>query len=218
MFSPELARTINEELRWREIELSLAKLQLQRSTGDVVLFRFSYRSFAAMTYAHFEAFTKNVVAQSMKDIFDSGVRWSECRKTIRENLFASALRAKLVGFSNAQITDAGCSGSRLIDDLDPPSLDIILECSNMNPKNFFWAIASVGLDEGKFAFARGDIGQLTSLRHRCAHGEKLSFDASKAVGDLARDMYGLQSRILYLMHFLSVELLDHFKNKSFEEI
>lgn len=217
MFSSQLALTINEELRWREAELALAKLQLQRSMGDIVLFRFSYRCFAAMTYAHFEAFTKNVIAQSMKDIFDSGIQWSKCTKGIRESLFASSLRAKLAGLSNSDLTNIGSSATCLIDDVEAPSLDIILEISNMNPTNFYWAIGSIGLDEGKFSFARGDVGHLTSLRHRCAHGEKLTFDASKTVNELARDMYGLQSRILYLMHFLAVELLDHFTAKAFEE-
>ncbi len=217
MFSPQLASTINDELRWREAELALAKLQLQRSMGDVVLFRFAYRCFAAMTYAHFEAFTKNVIAQSLKDIFDSGVRWSKCTKIIRESLFASGLRAKLATFSNSDLTAIGSSPICLIDSVEAPSLDIILECSNMNPTNFYWALSSVGLDERKFYFARGDVGHLTSLRHRCAHGEKLTFDATKTVNELARDMYGLQSRILYLMHFLAVELLDHFTAKAFEE-
>jgi hypothetical protein len=54
MVSDLLVRTIDEELRWREAEMALAKIQLLRALGDRIAFRFSYRCFASMTYADFE--------------------------------------------------------------------------------------------------------------------------------------------------------------------
>lgn len=217
MLSPQLIATIDDELRWRESELALAKLQLQRSVGDNTLFRFSYRCFVAMTYAHFEAYTKRVVAQSMQDIFDAGHTWSKCVPAIRTHLFASGLRQLLGKMSNADLAVRGSAAASLIDDVPPPSLDIILDCGNMNVTNFFWAVNSIGLEEAKFAFARNDVGRLTSLRHHCAHGEALTFDPTKTQADLASEMYTLQTRILTLMHALAVELVDYFTTDGFVE-
>ncbi|MEJ0092102.1 MAG: MAE_28990/MAE_18760 family HEPN-like nuclease [Methylocella sp.] len=215
MLSSQLLSTIEDELRWREAELALAKIQLQRSLGDAPLFRFSYRCFVAMTYAHFEAYTKRIVAQSMQDIFDAGHPWSKCLASIRTNLFASGLRQSMSKLSNADLAERGSLGGCLIDDVPAPSLTIILECGNMNVANFFWAIESIGLEGAKFAFARSDIGKLTSLRHDCAHGEALMFDSTKTEAQLASDMYSLQSRILTLMRTLAVEVVDFFTATAF---
>lgn len=210
MLSSQLVNVIDDELRWREVELSLAKLNLQRSVGNAALFSFSYRCFVAMTYAHFEAYTKRVIAQAMQDLFSAGHPWSKCLPAIRTNLFASKLRDELAKLSNVELAERGSRPSCLIDSVSAPSLDIILECGNMNVTNFFWAIECVGLDPAKFAFARGDVGHLAAMRHSCAHGEILTFDPMKTKNDLASDAYALQSRVLILMHTLAVELVDHF--------
>lgn len=215
--SLQLSATIDDELRWREAELALAKVHLQRSLADQTQFQFSYRCFVAMTYAHFEAYTKRVIAQAMQDIFDSGHLWSKCLPIIRTNLFSAELRQVLNRLSNAELAQKGSLDDRLIDEISPPSLDIILECGNMNVKNFFWAITSIGLDPSHFAFARSDVGRLSSLRNDCAHGEILTFDPAKTLFDLAHEMYALQSRVLLLMHTLAVEILDHFKTSGFLE-
>lgn len=210
MISAQLVGRIDDELRWREAELALAKVQLQRSLSDSVLFRFSYRCFVAITYAHFEAFTKLVIAQAMDDIFNSGHPWSKCLLSIKTNLFAGGLRQILSKLSNSDLAILGSSSGYLIDSLPAPSLDIILDCGNMNITNFFWALGSIGLDPTRFAFARKDVGHLTALRHDCAHGEALTFDASKTRIDLASEIYALQARIILVMHTLAVEVLDHF--------
>lgn len=215
MISSQLENTINDQLRWRESELAIAKLQLQRSLNDTLHFRYAYRCFVAITYAHFEAYTKRVVAQAMQDIFNSGNDWSKCVPTIQTLLFAPNLRQFLNSLSNADLASYGSLNACLIDKAIQPSLSIILDCGNMNVTNFFWAITSIGLPETNFSFARGDVGRLAALRHDCAHGELLTFDATKTNGDLARDMYALQSRIIIIMHSLAVEVLDHFKADSF---
>ena len=185
MASEQLVATIENELRWREVELTLAKIQLQRAVGDQSLFSFSYRCFVSMTYAHFEAYTKRVVAQAMKDIFDSGHPWSKCAPAIRTHLFAPGLRQELSRLSNFDLAERGSFSTNLIDSVTAPSVDIILDCGNMNVTNFFWAIESIGLDPLKFSFARKDVGHLAALRHDCAHGEALTFDRMKTRLDIS---------------------------------
>jgi hypothetical protein len=215
MLSSQLVATIDDELRWREAELALAKIQLQRSLGDATLFRFSYRCFVAMTYAHFEAYTKRIIAQAMQDIFNAGHPWSKCLASIRTNLFAPGLRQSINKLSNADLAERGSLEGCLIDNVPAPALAIIFECGNMNVTNFFWAIESIGLEQANFAFARSDVGRLASLRHDCAHGEALTFDPTKTEAQLAADMYSLQSRILTVMHTLAVEVVDSFAATGF---
>lgn len=215
MLSTLLTSVIDNELRWREAELAIAKMQLQRSLHDMPLFRFAYRCFISMTYAHFEAYTKLVIAQAMSDIFRSGCLWSSCLPIIQTNLFAPALRSKIKELSNEDLASCGSVPRCLIDDVPPPSLNIILDCGNMNVTNFVWAVGSIGLDTANFAFARRDVGRLASLRHECAHGEALTLDATKTPLELARDVYNLQSRIVFVMHTLAVEIVDHFASGSY---
>ena len=216
MLSAQLLSTIDDELAWREPELALAKIYLQRSIGDARHFSYSYRCFVAMTYAHFEAFTKRVIAQGIQDIFACGDRWSTFVPAVKSNLFASGLRASLKQLSNDELVEKASVTACLLDGVEAPSLDIILEIGNMNVTNFFWAIECIGLDQTKFSFARNDIGQLTARRHDCAHGEMLSFDRTKTRNEIANEMYSLQSRVLTVMHTLAVEMIDHFSLENFK--
>jgi len=216
MASQQLLNTIDDELRWRESELAVAKIHLHRALVDRSSFHYSYRSFIVMTYAHFEAFTKRVIAQAMQDIFDSGVVWSQCRKSIQINLFASRLRSALAALSNDAMVERGSSTICLIDDLPPPNLEVVLDCANMNVTNFNWTAECIGLDASKYASSRRDIGRLTAMRHDCAHGEALTFDRTKTEHQLADDLFVLQSRIIILMHTLAVDVIDHIASSGFK--
>lgn len=215
MISPELSQTINSELRWRESELAIAKVHLFTSVHDGAVFRYSYRCFAMLTYAHYEAFTKRVIAQSMQDIFSSGCKWSACNRLVQIGLFSGGLRRMISTMSNEEIVQRGSSDVCIIDDVQPPSLDTIMESGNMNIANFFAAVSSVGLDVAPFNHSRRHIGQLVALRHHCAHGEALSLDASKTNLQLASELSALQDEALLLLHVLSVELVDHFNRGGY---
>ena len=216
MASQQLLDTIDDELRWRESELAIAKIHLHRSLIERSSFRYSYRAFIVLTYAHFEAFTKRIIAQAVQDIFDSGLAWSECQKSIQVNLFASRLRSELMALSNDAIVDRGSATTCLIDDLPRPDLDVILECPNMNVTNFNWIVGCIGLMPDRYSESRRDIGRLTSMRHDCAHGEALTFDQTKSEGQLAEDLYGLQSRIITLMHALAIDVIEHISECAFK--
>ena len=213
--STQLALTVENELSWREAELALAKVHLQRSTHETTLFRYSYRCFVMLTYAHYEAYTKRIIAQGLQEISASGHPWSACQFQIQSTLFSNGLRSSLSSLSNEQLALQGSSTECLIDQLEFPSLSIILDCSNMNVKNFSWAVSTIGLDMDRFNFARADIGHLTARRHECAHGQLLTFDPTQSNVELAKDAFGLQSRIILLMHTLAVEILEHFKHSSY---
>jgi hypothetical protein len=54
-----------------------------------------------------------------------------------------------------------------------------------------------------------------TLRHECAHGERLTFDSSKKPTELADDIFKVQTEIITLMHLLATEIVDHFHIKGF---
>jgi hypothetical protein len=218
MASKQLLQTIDNELRWREAELAIAKIHLHRSLIERSSFKFSYRSFVVLTYAHFEAFTKLILAQAMNDIFSSGVAWSDCSRSIQVNLFASRLRSSLSGMSNSAIVERGSSSVCIIDELTAPSLDVMLQCANMDVPNFSWAVECIGLDPARYSESRRDIGRLTSMRHECAHGEALTFDQTKTERELADDLFVLQSRMILLMHSLAVDVIDHITARGFRRV
>jgi len=216
--SKQLLKTIDTEFGWRESEMAIAKIHLHRSIMDRASFGYSCRCFIMMTYAHFEAFTKLVIAQALQDIFDSGVKWSECRKSIQINLFAHRLRSMFSAFSNAEVAEKGSASACLIDVLPPPDLAVIFESGNMNPTNFDWVVECIGLDPQRFSFARRDIGRLPGMRHDCAHGKALTFDPTKNEREVASDLYSLQSHIILLMHALAVDLIDHFAASGYKQV
>jgi hypothetical protein len=216
--SKQLLKTIDAEFGWRESEMAIAKIHLHRSILDRASFGYSCRCFIMLTYAHFEAFTKQVIAQALQDIFDTGVKWSECQKPMQINLFAARLRTMFTNFSNIEIAEKSSVSSCLIDALAPPDMAVILECGNMNPTKFEWMVECVGLDPTRFSFARNDIGKLASMRHDCAHGKALTFDVTKTDREIANDLYVLQSHIVLLMHALTIEVIDHFVASGYKQI
>jgi hypothetical protein len=218
MASNQLLQTIDKELRWRETELAIAKIHLHRSLIERSSFKYCYRSFVVLTYAHFEAFTKLVIAQAMNDIFNSGIAWSDCARSIQVNLFASRLRSSLNGMSNDAIVERGSSSVCIIDELGAPNLDVVLQCANMDVPNFSWVVECIGLDPGRYSDSRRDIGRLTSMRHDCAHGEALTFDRTKTERQLADDLFVLQSRMILLMHSLAVDVIDHIASAGFKRV
>jgi hypothetical protein len=217
MSSKQLLKTIDTEFAWRENEMAIAKIHLHRSILDKASFEYSCRCFIMLTYAHFEAFTKQVVAQALQDIFDSGVQWSECRRKIQINLFATRLRTMFLAYSNAEVAEKSSTSACLINKLPPPDLAVILECGNMNPTNFDWVVECIGLDPTRFSFARRDIGRLAGMRHDCAHGKALTFDTTKTEREVASDLYALQSHIVLLMHALAIDVIDHFATSGYKQ-
>jgi hypothetical protein len=209
MASEQLLRTIDHELRWREMELAISKIHLHRSMLDQSAFAFSYRSFIVLTYAHFEAFTKRVIAQALQDISDSGVVWSHCKRSIQANLFARRLRSKLSSLSNEELIERGSSTVCLIDELPPPDVSEVLECANLDVANSNWILECIGMDPARYRESRRDIGRLATIRHDCAHGEALTFDQTKTERELIEELFSLQRRIILLMHQLAVDIIDH---------
>ncbi|WP_198290162.1 MAE_28990/MAE_18760 family HEPN-like nuclease [Methylosinus sp. LW4] len=218
MASKQLISTIDGELCWREGELAIAKLHLHKSLIDRMAFAYSYRCIVMLTYAHYEAFSKRIIAQAMQDIFTSGIRWSECCDSIIVNLFANRLRQNLSSLSNKELSACAIKSLCLVDDLPPPDASMILDCGNLNNQNFDWALGCVGVDPTKFSYARRDIGRIVALRHDCAHGEQLTFDTTKSNADLAADIFQLQSSIILLMHALAVEIIDLFERSGYKRV
>lgn len=215
MLSLLLQQTIDDELNWREPELALAKLHLHRAIPENRHFRYAYRAFVAMTYAHYEGYSKQVLAQALSDIYSSGAKPAMCVPLLQKTLMLPATRKKLFALSTDDFMVGLGEGMNFLDKVTPPSVDTILECGNLNVENFNWAVSCVGLSPSLFSAHRGTIGRLTSLRHDCAHGEVISFDSSKTNQVLANEIFALQQNTTTLMHLLAVELLDHFTHKRY---
>jgi hypothetical protein len=216
MLTALLTQTIDDELGWREPELALAKVQLQRSlSSDDRHFRYAYRAFVAMTYAHYEGFAKRTIAQALSDIYTSGTKPTQCVTGLQKALMLTSVRKKFTSLSNDDFMQSLSDGMRFMDTVPFPKVEIILECGNLNVENFLWAVSCVGLSPITFESYRPSIGRLTTLRHNCAHGEVITFDSSKTNQVLADEMYTLQQNITILMHLLAVELVDLFTHQRF---
>jgi hypothetical protein len=168
-----------------------------------------------MTYAHFEGFIKRVLAQALVDIKQIGTKPSKCVYLIQLNLFASEWRKQIEVRSNEDLVVALLGSPGFVDTIPFPSEDIILECANLNIRNFEWAVSCVGLDARSFDEFRPHIGRLVDLRHRCAHGEAISFDSSKTNAELATDIFDTQNHIVTLIHSVAVELINHFEGTAY---
>lgn len=215
MVSPLLLRTIDTELRWRETELALLKAQLRRDTADDVHFRYSYRCFAAITYAHYEAFVKTVAAQVLIDIRASGVKPSECCESIRISLIAAPLRKSLVELPKKELIEAIHMGVNYVDTISLPSEQQFFEISNLNIRNLESLLSSVGISPLVIVPYKPSIGRLVDLRHQCAHGERVSFDSTQTNAELADEMFTTQARIVELMHLIAMEAIDVFERGRF---
>lgn len=216
MLSAILNKTINDELEWREPEMALAKLNLHRAIGDKSAFRFAYRCFAAMTCAHYEGFVKKVIAQALSDLLNSGIKASEFNDAIRLSLFVPGARKHIATTSNAELLDIFFKRDKVLDFMSLPYDEkAITECGNLNYETFSWAASCIGLDCEKFKSYKASINRLVMLRHECAHGDLLTFDATVTDRALASTMFLLQDAIITLMHALAVEVIDHFTQKDY---
>ena len=213
-----LANLIDNELSWREAELSHAKIQLQRSIGAGIEFRYAYRCFAALTYAHYEGFTKAILSQALDDIRLSTVKISCCVPLMRNISVAPVARKASFALSNEQFINAILQGAAYVDTLPLPDAEIISDCSNLDISNLRWAVSMIGLDPNLFIESKRSIGRLVNLRHKCAHGELLTFDQFKSEKDLASEMFSLQADITLFMHNISVCLIDHMSNDKYIEL
>jgi MAE_28990/MAE_18760-like HEPN len=215
MISAVLENLIEDELRWRESELSLLKIQLLRDVRSNDHFPVSYRSFVAVTYAHYEGFVKIVLAQAVSDIFQGGTLPSSCVEEVQAYHFAHKARKHVSQLSNSQLIRTLMQSMNLIDEIPKPTGEEFLEMSNLNVKTFLDITGSINLSIASFQDFRRSIGRLVDLRHRCAHGEKLTFDSSKSNGELAQEVFDLQSSVILLMHATAIGLLDLFDSRSF---
>jgi len=215
MSASALEQLINDELRWRETELALLKIQLLRDVRSPEHFPVSYRSFVAITYAHYEGFIKVCIAQAVSDIFQSGVLPSECVAALQNYYFAHQARKRLSALSNSQFVSALLGSKVFFDQTPRPTGEDILAISNMNVQTFIETTGSIGLSIASFGEFRRTVGRLVDLRHRCAHGERLTFDSSKSNADLAQDVFELQTNIVLLMHATALALLEFFENEEF---
>jgi hypothetical protein len=215
MVSSLLVKTVDDELRWREAEMALAKIYLHRSIGDLPTFRFTYRCFVAMSHAHFEGYIKKVLAQALLDIATSGTPQSGCNSILRLALFAPLVRKKIQVMSNIELLNSVLLGQDYLNTIPFPSPEDLFDVSNMNFKTFSWAVSCVGLDPTVFDEYLTSVNHLAKAGHECAHGEMINFDQTKRDSDIAVTMFQIQATIIKLMHHLAVQLIDHFEKRQY---
>jgi hypothetical protein len=215
MDCPILVQLIDDELRWREAELALIKAQLRREMQNASHFPASYRIFVAITYAHFEGFTKVIFAQALDDVARCGALPSACTEDVQVALFSAQARKAIQLLSNVDLVRNIKSGSSFIDSLVFPPGESVLEISNLGVVNLWGLLQKLGIDRAKFSSFRKYVGRLVDLRHSCAHGERLTFDSSKTNSELAADVFELQSEIVTLMHAVALEIIDIVERDAF---
>lgn len=200
-------RTISEDLRWREKELAIIKLQLLRERSDVDRFRAVYRCLATLAYAHYEGFTKRLAAEVLRTISSRPTRPAECTLAIQNSLFAPIARKAASQKSNVELLamfDAASAQNQLA----YPDESLYYEISNLNTGKLEWLIQSIGLDFAICLPYKMHVGRLVDLRHRCAHGERISFDSSKTSDELANELLFTVSEVTSLMNLIGLEAID----------
>ncbi|MDJ0450538.1 MAE_28990/MAE_18760 family HEPN-like nuclease [Methylocystis sp. JR02] len=203
---------IDTDLRWREGELAMCKLQLLRDISDKHKFGFSYRCFVAITYAHYEGYVKNVAAQSLLHIRNSTTAQS-CIHCVRETLVAPLLRKKINQMTNDSLI-LSISNGQIYDGISLPDEEIYLKIGNMNFSNLSWVLSSIGINSDLVTEYKPSVGRLVDLRHRCAHGEVIQFDSAD-LRAISNDMFKLQERIIHLLHAIAIEVVDLFEQQKF---
>ena len=196
--------------------MALAKIHLHKSIGDRVAFRFAYRCFAAMTCAHYEGFVKKVAAQALSDLRSSGIKASEFNDIIRLTHFVPGARKHIETVSSAKLLDIFFKSDKTLDFMQMPCDEKkITECGNLKFETFVWVVSSLGISSEVFDPYKESVNRLVFLRHECAHGDLLTFDATATDNELAATMFLLQEAVINLMHALAVEIIDHFSRKKY---
>lgn len=213
--SPILSKLIDDELSWREAEMSIVKAQLLRDVGTTAQFRCSYRAFLAITYCHYEAFSKILVAQSVADIELGGTTQSDCIPQIQEKLFVAQARKNIETLSNSDLLTAISTGASYMNQIPYPPAEKFLGISNLSVVNLKSLIACLGLPWTPFAPYAKYIATLVDLRHQSAHGQALTFDSSKTNREIASDVFVIQAHTITVMHLLATLIVDMFEQATF---
>lgn len=202
-----LERLINDEIKWRETEIAITKIAMVREYENDTRFQCLYRCFVAITYAHYEGFLKKIFAQAYLDIKNSPKRASDLRAESQNAIFGKALRKHLDNSSTENLIKITSTG-KCIDLLDYPSEDSIMGISNLNQANLEYLLSIASMDWSAFSSYRTHVFKLVDLRHRCAHGEKITFDRTKTNKDIATDIFSTQIEISNLMQDIALSLMD----------
>lgn len=210
-----ICSVIDYEIEWREQELAFSKIHLQRCLNNHVEFKTAYRSFGALTYAHYEGFSKIILAKALDEIGNSGISYSACNETLKRTALIPEIRKRLKTVSDTDLYGLIEKGGASYDEIHLPLPEKLLDQGNLDVANFQWSVMLIGMDPALFAPFRGAIGQITSLRHKCAHGEELTLDPLKSRQDLLDDIIKLQEKIIILIHSLAVGVIDHLDRECF---
>lgn len=215
MLPTTLKNLVESELLWRERELTLAKVFLQRSIGDDIGFRFAYRCFTTTTYAHYEGLVKRLIAQALDEIGRMGTKQMLCNRILQLRLLTPLARRKIETISNEDLLNLFFLNAEPLNQIPFPQAEEIIEISNMNFERFKNTLACIGLDATSFESKKAHINRLTYLRHLCAHGEEV-ITTRKRNSEIATELFELHASIIFVMHALCIEIIDHFEKKSFE--
>jgi hypothetical protein len=210
----DLENIINNELRWRESEIAILKINLIKEYNNDVRFQCLFRCFVAITYAHYEGFLKTIFAHAFIHIKNSTYRPSSYKDLAKRAIFGKSLRKYLTTLSNDEMISETLKGD-CIDRMEYPSEQYIFEISNLNQSNLMDLMSTSSIHWEKFSEYRTHVGKIVDLRHKCAHGEKISFDQTKSNKDIAKDIFSTQNEILNLMHDVALELLTVINEEKF---
>ena len=214
MLSTTLTSLIEKELAWREKELALAKGDVLHAISNRAKFPHAYRAFIVITYCHYEGFCKRVIAQAVDDICKSSIERYRWKPLILERIFSKSARKLVDNCSNTELVimlSAKCH----LDNLNPLAPESFLATSNLDYKTLVKLLETAGINDSPYSQYRLELSRLVYLRHDCAHGEILSFDASQSYKDLADVAFALQSTAVSVMHQLAVDLIDGFQAHHF---
>lgn len=206
---------IESDLKWREGELSTAKLALVESLRQNSSFPFFVRSFVAITYAHCEGYVKAITREALSEMYSSISGVSDLRFDIVGRLCGPNLRKSLCSESNATLASLVLSGNFSLSKSHLPRPEDVVETSNLTFDCFVEVAALIGIEGTTFSSYKTILNHVVNVRNKCAHGEFLIYDRSISNREIAEYWVEKHHRVMTFLFEYGVCVIDHLDRKAF---
>jgi len=188
---------LNEEIKWRKLEISYFKNLIDSSQKKKSQHQALLRLAPAMLYAHWEGFIKKGAHAYLEYIANKRIPYQQLATSFQAIILKHHYRDDLASLKTSKLINiikVICNQS----DKSLPTKNIIDTGANLNSERFKEIILCLGLDYALYATKENFIdNNLLHLRNKIAHGEQFY---------PTYDEY-------YQLHEIVLALIETFKNQ-----
>lgn len=206
---------LENDLKWREIELAALKFAVAQSTPNTVAHKALLRAAWAMLYAHYEGFCLFALSVFLEEVKKGGATRHQCEVPLMLFSLEEAFRKIRKGTPPTPEFHAFCSTtfpmlmSAVIDfEVDDEGEFVIAGRSNLYVKHLLNHCKTMCLTESCIDRNGTKLGLLVTRRNRIAHGEE------EVVKDLA-EYQQYEDAAIEVMHDLAVAIVDALDGKTY---